>query len=683
MADAGVIVDAVATDGIHLARNLTISNNNIPRNEYAGTWSFIANNGLTLRVDGTGATAPVVGISAIGNSRSIKLTNADIDVNANWGVALSAGSYDGQAYIEMNNSRIVVGGNESCPAVLAVAYNEGEAIIQMNGGEVINNNTTQYNSVGLEAKTHGQGAAIVRMTAGTITLSGGIGIISWNTNDDSSISQGEGTGDIIIDTSEGTIINAGARVMYATGDLVDVTSRSNITSNEGIVAGGGQYGVSINVRQTAGFIEAGYIGVYTITFLSGNPVTLSNDARITVSNSGTASSLSYGMAALTSGTGLTTVYNTGTVETRGDYSHATYAKSDGGAVAFNLAGTVTSQGTNSLAVYGIAETSAEVKSSAAISSQNYGIYLTATGTATTADVQLTGGSVTSATRAIRIETPGDISVTNTQGTITATNVGISAEGTSAINISNKGNITVTDASSIGIVANSTTATAEVTVTNTQATISAVDTGILATGTHTVTASNGGEINVSGTLAHGIEATSTSGNANAAVSAGGIIRMTGEDATAVSINALSGTADVKVDGTVETLAKNGRGIRATAAHTDILVDTNGIFTGGWEDGSSAANPSAAIVLASATSRATVTNNGQIGALSDRAIYAPDSFASATNITNNGHITGYVDLGNQQNTFGSWHIRDYSDTNGDGIRERRLSVFQILGHPVIIL
>jgi hypothetical protein len=77
------------------------------------------------------------------------------------------------------------------------------------------------------------------------------------------------------------------------------------------------------------------------------------------------------------------------------------------------------------------------------------------------------------------------------------------------------------------------------------------------------------------------------------------------------------------------------------------------------------PAAGIFLsANGAGAATLNNDGSIGALSDLAILGDP------NVTNNGAITGFVQFtggGNNIVNNGTFNLRNFADTNGDGVRD----------------
>jgi autotransporter family porin len=76
------------------------------------------------------------------------------------------------------------------------------------------------------------------------------------------------------------------------------------------------------------------------------------------------------------------------------------------------------------------------------------------------------------------------------------------------------------------------------------------------------------------------------------------------------------------------------------------------------------PAAGVILGSAGGTATLMNNGSIGALSDLAIVGDPQ------VINNGLITGFVQFTGGNNSIlnnGTFNLRHFADTNGDGVRD----------------
>ena len=98
-------------------------------------------------------------------------------------------------------------------------------------------------------------------------------------------------------------------------------------------------------------------------------------------------------------------------------------------------------------------------------------------------------------------------------------------------------------------------------------------------------------------------------------------------------------------------------------------------GGWQPdvagvGPTDGLPAAGVILSSTGGTATLTNDGSIGALSDRAVASSPLFPSNnTSIINNGTITGFVQLvggNNSISTMALFNLRHFADTTGGGSR-----------------
>ena len=148
--------------------------------------------------------------------------------------------------------------------------------------------------------------------------------------------------------------------------------------------------------------------------------------------------------------------------------------------------------------------------------------------------------------------------------------------------------------------------------------------------------------------------------------------------------MTGLVDVTASN-VSTLGNFGTAISATGGSGGVTVNTSGSIMGGWQAnvtsvGSVYGLPATGVVIGSAGGgTATLNNFGSIGALSDRAVANPlpsflnstSSFTSNnTSIINNGTITGFVQLVGGNNSIrndGTFNLRHFADTNGDGVRD----------------
>ena len=225
-----------------------------------------------------------------------------------------------------------------------------------------------------------------------------------------------------------------------------------------------------------------------------------------------------------------------------------------------------------------------------------------------------------------------------------------------------------------------------------------DLGMAATVTYSgpgITAHGGGGL--------GIVAVTGNGSATVTASGGPIIA---DGSNAVGILADSGTIRNKAQGrpvasttgpvqvtvaNVSTVGQFGTAISATGGSggVTITIPSGGLIMGGWQPdvtsvGVTYGLPAAGVILGSSVGTATLTNDGTIGALSDRAVASPTpSFfpsppsptfptSNNTSIINNGDgtITGFVQfVGGNNNIMndGTFNLRHFADTNGDGVRD----------------
>jgi outer membrane autotransporter protein len=205
---------------------------------------------------------------------------------------------------------------------------------------------------------------------------------------------------------------------------------------------------------------------------------------------------------------------------------------------------------------------------------------------------------------------------------------------------------------------------------------------------TVLVNSQGPITTNGANSFGIRADSgnlatlfsapSPGDAFGPVAAAGISGLVAVNATAPIVTfgseshgiwASSATAAVAVTASnVTTSGEFSAGIRANAASTTVAVAAGGSVMGGWQPGVTDLGPtlglpSAGVILSSTSGSAVLTNNGTLGALSDRAVFGDPT------IINNGTMTGFVQLTgiNDYTNNGTFDFRHFADTNGDGVRD----------------
>ncbi len=197
----------------------------------------------------------------------------------------------------------------------------------------------------------------------------------------------------------------------------------------------------------------------------------------------------------------------------------------------------------------------------------------------------------------------------------------------------------------------------------------------------ITATNSGSIQTQGLNSAGILATSTDGNLS--ITNTGQITTNGRESSGIqAVAGNAGTATVDTGSTVRANGQFGIGVYASGSTSNVTNEAGGSISGGWQAGMTDTGigglPSAGVAIGSRTSGSTLTNNGTIGALSDRAIIGLDRFGTGATfpltIINSGTITGYIQFGAGSSTFrnltpNSFDLRNFADTNGDGTRDTK--------------
>jgi hypothetical protein len=143
-----------------------------------------------------------------------------------------------------------------------------------------------------------------------------------------------------------------------------------------------------------------------------------------------------------------------------------------------------------------------------------------------------------------------------------------------------------------------------------------------------------------------------------------------------------TGAVEVNATnVSTLGQFGTGISATGGGgVTVNIAPGGSVMGGWQADLTSVGPiyglQAAGVFLSSAAGSTLTNNGSIGALSDRAI------AGDPQVTNYGTITGFVQFTGGNNSilnYGTFNLRHFADTTGSGRDTLRVAIADLGDGP----
>ena len=177
-------------------------------------------------------------------------------------------------------------------------------------------------------------------------------------------------------------------------------------------------------------------------------------------------------------------------------------------------------------------------------------------------------------------------------------------------------------------------------------------------------------------ANGIGILAQSGGGSININSSGPITTNGYGAHGV-VAGLGGSVQITA-ANVTTKGEFSTAINATAnGNVTVNVAPGGSVMGGWQADLGSAGvswfslPAAGVILSSTGGTATLTNDGSIGALSDRAVASSPLFPSNnTSIINNGTITGFVQFAGGNNSIinnGTFNLRHFADTNGDGVRD----------------
>jgi autotransporter family porin len=476
------------------------------------------------------------------------------------------------------------------------------------------------------------------------------------------------TGPSTIRVPDAAGINDGIHV-EVTGNAASATaaiSDTTIINND--PTGPGSLGINVVITPSAA------AGNASLTMMGTNSITTTNGNTVLANNRGS------GRATIT----ITGTINTTSLATNNDAQDGIEATTQGGGNASadlsNASGTVSVKGGNGILIDSLAaggnitgmigsgmtvvldNTIAGANSAL---NPNSAVFVNTLGTGTinltTAAALNTSGSRADGIRATA--RTGNVTLTNS-GAITttgATSNGIHALTTNtntaggAIGITNNGAIGTQGTSSSGIFA-------------TTATSGTAPAGV-------ISISSSGAIATTQTLSFGIFAsssTSTTALSGAVlVAAPGAISTQGMEAHGIWASSTTGTIEVDTTN-VSTTGQFSSGINATGGgNVTVNIAQGGTVRGGWQAspdissvGPTYGLPAAGVVLSSTGGIATLTNNGNIGALSDRAI------AGDPIIINNGIVTGFVQITAGVTDFtnnGIFYLRHWADTNGDGTRD----------------
>ena len=183
-----------------------------------------------------------------------------------------------------------------------------------------------------------------------------------------------------------------------------------------------------------------------------------------------------------------------------------------------------------------------------------------------------------------------------------------------------------------------------------------------TGAGQATIDNSGELIARGNRQRGIRAITVTGD-QTIINRGAIITQGDTNSQGILAQA-SGAARITVQnsGNITTHGSIASGIDALTVGGAVSVSNSAAILGGW-------GQSTGVSLAGETQA--LSNTGTIGALSDRAVLGDASGPDATvTIDNGGEIVGSITAGTSQVGIanqGSWVVRNFADSNGDGVRD----------------
>jgi autotransporter family porin len=307
------------------------------------------------------------------------------------------------------------------------------------------------------------------------------------------------------------------------------------------------------------------------------------------------------------------IQSIGDVSTTDDGGVGLQAMSVGGAAAIFSTGDVSTKG---------------VLADAILAAGKGDVVARSVGTITTLGTNSSGIDATSISGFVQVENKGAISTAGDQA------LGIYAASFGASSVTSNGNISVSGVDAHGIVSTSGNAGSAVESTGNITTKDGGTFGILANGATTAQVTAQGAITVAGNVSSGIFATGTSGDVT--VTQGGSIAARGN---------------------------GSHGIFAISGAGAVVLDVSGAIEGGGGSGEG--------LFISAANASTVHINagGTVGALSDVAI---EDSAEKLVVTNKGSITGTLQLGGGDDALANyspttWNLRNFADTDGDGLRD----------------
>ena len=626
----------------------------------AGAYGVRASNSsgdMDIAVDG----------AIVGGGRGLSVTNGGGALTITGGGAITGGTGIGVNVLNGLTSTdltIDLGGTISGGEDGISAYNSGTGNTSITtAGDV------SGADFGIAASNLADGALTITTLSGTVTGAGADGIYAYN----------DVTGTSLTIDAQGAVSggqDAIQAINNGTGALAITTAGGAAGADNGIFAR--NYSAQALSITTSGAVSgAGQYGINAVNGLTGTDLTVQVDGAVT-GNVG-------GLAIVNAGSGVTSITGGGAIAaTSGSGVYAANGSASGG-IAIDLTGGI-SGGEYGITATNVGSGGLSIATAADVTGQRSGILATNAGagalTITAAAGTVSGVeaygiyAVNEATgSSLTIQADADV-VGNTRGLAAAN------DGTGALAITGTG--AITSGVSDGLYARNQGSATSMTI-DLAGAVSAGSRGVAAfnNGTGQLSITTAGS--VTGASADGIWAAHY-GDAEMTIATGDVSGATfGVYADNNGIGALSITTAGAVSG------GSAHGIYAanSVASTDLRVEAQGEVSGGLagilvrSDGTGTAQvvvggsvlggTGAGIDIESAADGTVIEIGvgGQVGSLSDQAIRVGDT---ATTITNDGTLTGFFTLGggadNVTNTAStSLDLRDFADTDGDGIRDTK--------------
>lgn len=582
-------------------------------------------------------------------------TSAETWGTGAWGVnALTTAG--GDAQVTLTDSTITTHGANG---IAAEATASGAGNAQLDASGTFTTLSTTGITHALESLAQGSGNATLNFTSGTATTlsDGSAALLASSQNGGNSILQATGNGTRIVSTSGAA---SPAVAALSSGGGASVTLDVS-TIPAGIVTNGAGSPVVVALSGGAGNASADVTGNVTANSLAN----LSPDNVVTRGISVAAAGTGGATAAYHSGTvttyagggptnGATAIYASTqsgpaqittdagtTINTSGAYAYGLQAQtingtSAGGGVNIQSQSGITTKGDNAAAIFG-----ASGSGDAPITISTRGGALQTSGATAHAIAASSGGAST-------------IQITN-QSAITTTGVGASG----IVGMSTGGNVAVSSGAPIQVQGGGTQ-----------------QHGILALSLASASGTSGAaSVNATGNISvagDGIVAESNGDGGSASVDYGaGTLTVSGES-NGIHVGGAStgqGTVTVQTGTTINAAQGQAAIVSDMGGSNQVSIASGSSVTGGWSTPQAAG---VAFLANGAAQQNTLNNAGTLSAMNDQAVYSTSDAASSLSILNTANQTldGYITLTAGTNTLdntGTWNLRNFADTNGDGTRD----------------